>query len=314
MPKVSVIINCYNGEKYLREAIDSVYSQSFHDWEIIFFDNSSTDNSANIAKGYDDRLRYIKSDSLITLGAARRSAVLVATGEWIAFLDSDDRWYPEKLKTQLDALEKSDYILCYAGIREIKADGKPIRNVYPVHSSGRLLESLLNQFEVNMVTPMFRRALVTDLGINFDANITASEEYNLFVRMAAKGTVLVQHELLGDYRVYEGSLTNRQISQWAFERRYTLEQLKNENPGVDVLYKSAFREALARGDYYEARYLAAQGNKKQAKLVMSKITSVDWRYRLLFWTLTIPGMWEAIHSSSVRGKLISFLSPVLFKR
>ena len=59
-PKVSVIINCYNSETYLREAIDSVYSQSFIDWEIVFLDNDSTDNSASIALSYDDKLKYFK--------------------------------------------------------------------------------------------------------------------------------------------------------------------------------------------------------------------------------------------------------------
>ena len=64
MAKVSVLMNCYNGEKYLREAIDSVYAQTYPDWEIIFIDNVSTDNSALIAKSYDSRLRYYKTEKI----------------------------------------------------------------------------------------------------------------------------------------------------------------------------------------------------------------------------------------------------------
>ncbi|MEK7079138.1 MAG: glycosyltransferase, partial [Patescibacteria group bacterium] len=62
VPKVSIIMNCFNGSKYLRESIDSVYAQTYRNWEIIFWDNASTDNSAEIAKNYDSRLRYFRSE------------------------------------------------------------------------------------------------------------------------------------------------------------------------------------------------------------------------------------------------------------
>ena len=142
MPKVSVIVNCFNGEKYLKQALDSIYRQTYKDWEIIFYDNQSNDESAKIAKGYDHRLKYYQSENLIPLGAARAAAVLSATGEWVAFLDVDDLWYPEKLETQLNAFAGTDYDLCYAGIREITAEGKKIRDVYPLHGSGKILKNL----------------------------------------------------------------------------------------------------------------------------------------------------------------------------
>ena len=74
-PLVCVIMNCYNGEKYLREAIDSVYAQSYKNWEIIFWDNLSTDSSAKIAKSYDSKLRYFVGQETIPLGAARNKAL-----------------------------------------------------------------------------------------------------------------------------------------------------------------------------------------------------------------------------------------------
>ena len=306
MPKVSVIMNCHNGEKYLKEALDSIYAQTFQDWEIIFFDNASTDKSAEISKSYDNRIRYIKNETLITLGAARHEAVLLSCGEWIAFLDTDDKWYPDKLKIQLDGLLNSDYIACYAGIREITPNGKKIRNVYPVHKSGDVLEGLLQQFDVNMVTPMLRREIVSKIEINFDPVITASEEYNLFVRIAAKGSFLVQKNILGDYRVSPGSLTDRQISKWAFERRYTLNQLEEENPGVRSRLPSAFREAEARGHYYEARSLMSEGRFPQAIVVMKKIKNKNYWYALLYFLSYFPSLWSFIHNSSIRLRLLAF--------
>lgn len=303
MPKVSIIINCYNGEKYLKEAIDSVYAQTFEDWEIIFWDNASTDQTPNIAATYDSKLKYFRSSQLITLGAARREAVIKATGEWIAFLDCDDSWISDKLQIQLDALSGKDYVLCYAGIREIDISGRLIREVLPQHKSGELLEKLLIQFDINMVTPILRRDVLELYALNFDENVTASEEYNLFVRLAAKGMVLAIPKILGTYRVSSGSLTDRQISQWAVERYYTLDQLKQENPGIEVRYLKAFEEAYARGDYYKARYLMTEGRNSEARQIMSGIVRMDYRYRLLKIVLYIPGLWGLVHGNLVKRRI-----------
>ena len=97
-PLVSIIINCYNGEKYLREAIDSIYSQTYVNWEIIFWDNCSTDRSAEIAKSFDHRLRYYCTVDTTPLGAARNLAIKKTKGKYIAFLDCDDLYLPEKLE------------------------------------------------------------------------------------------------------------------------------------------------------------------------------------------------------------------------
>jgi glycosyltransferase involved in cell wall biosynthesis len=301
-------MNCFNGEKYLRKAMDSVFSQTLHDWEIIFWDNASDDTSSQIAMSYkDERVKYFRSNSNTSLGEARRNAVNVAKGKWLSFLDSDDIWYPQKLMVQLGALEGSDFVFAYAGIREITAQGKIIRTVMPKYSSGDLLEKLLSHFDVNMVTPVILRRFLLDNHINFESEITASEEYNLFLRLAAKGRVLVQTEILGDYRVYPGSLTDKKISRWAIERRMTLSQLCVEVPSVPVTYARAFREAETRGDYYEARYLMSEGKRMEAKKIMSRIGKENWRYRLLEFSLYIPTLWTLIHKNTIRRKLITLL-------
>lgn len=304
MPEVSVVMNCYNGEKYLREAIDSVYAQSFQDWEIIFWDNASADQTPVIVASYDSRLRYFRSSTLLTLGAARRQAVEQARGKWVAFLDCDDFWYPDKLQTQISALAGTDHVLCYAGIREIDPDGTLIREVRPQHPSGHLLELLLLQFDINMVTPMLRRDVLQRFNLNFDDNVTASEEYNLFVRLAAKGTVLTLPNILGAWRISSGSLTDRQISRWSVERYHTLDQLKQENPGIDQRHPLAFHEAYARGDYYRARYLMSEGRVADARKVMSGIAAVDYRYRLLWLGLYVPKLWDVIHGKFLKRRVL----------
>ena len=114
-PLVSVIINCFNGEMYLREALNSVIAQTYKNWEIIFWDNQSTDQSAGIFKSYNDiRLKYYYASSYTSLYQARNYAIKKCNGEFIAFLDSDDWWTSEKLETQMNLFEDKEVGLVYS--------------------------------------------------------------------------------------------------------------------------------------------------------------------------------------------------------
>jgi glycosyltransferase involved in cell wall biosynthesis len=304
VPEVSVIMNCYNGEQYLKEAIDSIYAQSYQDWEIIFWDNASTDGSPAIARGYDSRLRYFHGDTNVPLGAARKLAIAEAKGTWIGFLDTDDLWHAEKLSTQLRAVAGTDHVLCYGGVAEITPRGDVIREVIPLHTSGDMLEAQLLQFDINMVTPLLRREALERYQLSFDPVVTASEEYNLFIRLLAKGTGSAIPEVLGAWRISPGSLTDRQISKLHGERRYTLEQVQAENPGIADRHPAAFREAYARGDYYEARYLMSQGKRLAASRLLARNADVHLRYGMLAGAALIPGAWSAIHGNLLKRKLL----------
>ena len=101
-PLVSIIMNCYNSDKYLKEAIESVYSQDYSNWEIIFWDNASNDNSANIAQSFDSKLKYFCADETVPLYEARNLAFDKCKGSLIAFLDCDDIWLDNKLSNQIE--------------------------------------------------------------------------------------------------------------------------------------------------------------------------------------------------------------------
>src|SRR3990172_8439214 len=101
-PLVSVIMNCYKGEKYIKEEIDSVLAQTHQKWEIIFWDNQSTDRSAEVFKSYaDERLKYYYAPKHTWLYEARNYAIEKASGDFFAFLDVDDWWLPSKLEKQV---------------------------------------------------------------------------------------------------------------------------------------------------------------------------------------------------------------------
>ena len=101
-PLVSVIMNCFNGERYLRDSIDGVISQTYKNWEIIFWDNQSVDKSAEIFKSYNDkRLKYFFANEHTSLYKARNLAIEKSKGDFISFIDTDDLWNKNKLELQL---------------------------------------------------------------------------------------------------------------------------------------------------------------------------------------------------------------------
>ena len=148
-PLVSIIMNCYNGKKFLREAIDSVIAQTYTHWEIIFWDNQSTDGSADILKSYDDpRLRYFYAPKHTFLYEARNYAINESCGDLIAFLDVDDWWAPEKLEKQVPLFENPEVgIVCsnYWLVNERKKQPpkKMLRQPVP---TGRPLNELLKHY------------------------------------------------------------------------------------------------------------------------------------------------------------------------
>ena len=106
-PLITVIINCFNGSAYLDTAVTSVLNQTYQNWELLFWDNQSVDNSYDIAASYNDtRIKLFRSKTHTTLAKARYEALIYARGEWTGFLDVDDIWHPHKLESQVDLLNQ----------------------------------------------------------------------------------------------------------------------------------------------------------------------------------------------------------------
>lgn len=306
-------MNCHNGARYLAEAIDSIYAQTFQDFEIIFYDNVSTDDSAEIAARYDERLKIIKNTGkLKTLGHARREAVKNAAGEWLAFLDTDDVWLPHKLETQLSALDEKRFAFSYAGIENIDASGASLGVEIPRHSSGYMFGSLLYQFEINMPTAIVSNAAIDKHDLSFDDMMEASEEYNLFMQIAAHENILVIKEPLAKYRIHGSSLTFEKIARWAYERRYTLEILEHKWPDLVHQHKAEFTEAQCRACYYEACGLMHIGKTSEALAELEKAYSAGGtKYLFLYWLAHVPPVWRAFHNPRIKAKVSAVLRPFL---
>jgi glycosyltransferase involved in cell wall biosynthesis len=215
-PTVSVIINCYNGARYLREAIDSIYEQTFTNWEIIFVDNCSTDESSEIAKSYDARLRYFRTDETISLYNARNDGVNLADGEFIAFLDVDDVWLPEKLEKQLESIG-ADYALVHTGVNMIDENGYYVPWREPTRHKGFVTNWLLLRNFISMSSVMVRSSVIKDLKFNNLYNLVG--DYDLWLRMSANHRFNYVDEVLLHYRRHQNCMSLRERSNWIYEQR-----------------------------------------------------------------------------------------------
>ncbi|MCZ7401429.1 MAG: glycosyltransferase [Candidatus Methanoperedens sp.] len=208
---MSVIMNCYNSSTYLREAIDSVYAQTYGDWEIIFWDNASTDKSAEIAKSYDEKLQYFHAEKTVPLGYARNLAIEKARGEYIAFLDCDDVWLPEKLEKQIGFLEShQDVAMVYSDILSIDGNGKLIENYLQKKKfyRGNIFDRLLIYNFIAILTVVLRKKIMDEVGM-FDASYMIDEDYELFLRIAESHNIDFYEKPLAKYRIHGNNLCRK---------------------------------------------------------------------------------------------------------
>lgn len=297
-PLVSFVVNCYNGEIYLHGCLSSILVQTYSNWELVFWDNASTDKSAEIFKSYNDnRFKYFKSSENVTLGQARAWAVNECKGEYIAFLDVDDEWIPEKTCIQVAGMMKEEAVLSYGGTIDIEEATRRKKINLPVYRSGYIFAENLFQFEINMPSAMISKKAMLNIKLNFDSAIEASEEYCLFMQLIYNEKVFVVNKPLANYLIRKDSLTNKAISRWGYERIYTLDKIIERHPEAKVKYFKEFKEAYARADYYKARYFWFINEKKQAITSMNKIKFISWKYFLLYLISLIPfDLWTNIHN------------------
>ncbi|MBE9228368.1 glycosyltransferase [Phormidium sp. LEGE 05292] len=187
MPLISVIIPAYNNEKTIRETIESVLKQTFYDFELIVINDGSSDRTLEIATDIKD-LR-IKVFSYINAGGAvsRNRGFSHSVGEFIAFLDADDLWTPDKLEAQLKALQKNPHAaVAYSWLDAIDESGKFLRKGNHITEKGDIFAKLfLIPFVESGSNPLIRRQAFIDIG-GFDESLTASQDYDLYLRLAAR--------------------------------------------------------------------------------------------------------------------------------
>jgi glycosyltransferase involved in cell wall biosynthesis len=207
-PLVSIIMNCFNGEKYLRDALDSVMKQTYQNWELIFWDNQSTDKSAEILKSYaDQRIKYYYAPKKTLLYEARNYALKNALGEFVAFLDVDDWWSANKLERQLPLFKDPLVGIVYGkyNIHDsiLKRNRMPYFCYFPL-ATGYITNELLKSYVVGLLTLVVRLKAIKDVSF-FNNNYHIIGDFDLSINISLKWKFACVQEPIAFYRSHNNS-------------------------------------------------------------------------------------------------------------
>jgi glycosyltransferase involved in cell wall biosynthesis len=210
MPKVTVIIPAYNAMTYLPHTVDSVFWQTFNDWELLIINDGSSDNIVEWAAQIENSRVKLISQLNQGVSTARNTGITQAQGEYIAFLDADDLWQPTKLEKQLRRFQEySEAGLVYTWTKLINRQGKPINRILASSLEGNVWEKIL---VANMIgngsAAMVRRSCLDTIG-GFDPNLSSAADRDLWIRIASKYSFAVVKEPLTLWRQHSDSMSKQ---------------------------------------------------------------------------------------------------------
>jgi glycosyltransferase involved in cell wall biosynthesis len=245
-PSVSVIIPTFNSGQYIATAVDSALAQERVDVEVLVIDDGSTDATGEILRRYGDRIHYIYQPNS-GVSTARNTGLASARSRYLAFLDSDDAWHPNKLARQLDALEKNpDAGACYSAFTVTDSELSPLY-IHRGEPETTVLEDLLlkGNWVSTPSTVLCERALFTKVG-GFDPELSLCADWDMWLRLAAVTDFVYIDESLADYRKHGENMSGNV----ALLERDSLRVLEKgfAMPGLSGSLRAKRLAALAHND------------------------------------------------------------------
>jgi glycosyltransferase involved in cell wall biosynthesis len=214
-------MTCYNGEAFLKKSVESILSQTYQNWELIFVDNNSTDKSEIIIKSFiDTRIKYFKSNILVNLGSIRKLAYSKCQGHFICFLDVDDYWSQYKLEKQIKIFEMNENIdVVYSNYYKIKNQSL-IKNdniLYRGYCQNEIVLSYIKGVAVTAwLTLMIKKSSIDKLEYSFDDKTHIASDFDLVIRLSIFSNFDYIDEHLAYYRIHqdnESKNRNKEISE-----------------------------------------------------------------------------------------------------
>ena len=203
---VSIVMPSYNTGRFIKETIESVLLQTYINWELIIVDDCSTDNTDEVVNSFqDDRIIYVKNSNNAGAAVSRNKALQLAKGQWIAFLDSDDIWYPQKLEKQLKFMKDNGYDFTYTMYEEIdensQKNGKVISGPKKLTRLGMLMYCW-----PGCLTVMYNHEKIGYIQI---CDIKKNNDYAMWLQVIKKANCYKLNEVLAKYRRRTGSISNQ---------------------------------------------------------------------------------------------------------
>jgi len=275
MPLVTCVIPSFNYARYLRIAVDSALAQTHRPMEVIVVDDGSTDESGDILQSYGDRIRAFRQENR-GVSVARNRGISEARGDFVGFLDADDRWHPAKIERQLALMADPEVGLVHCWVREVDVDGNAVREVRG-GTAGWLLErhALIESTVLGGGSgALVRRACFDELGA-FDPVLSTSADWDMWRRIMTKYKVDLVREPLIDYRSHPSAM-HRNIALFEHDMMHAFDSMFAD-PAAAAARAHKARSyatlyAILAGDYY------LSGKRRLAARYAVKSVALDPRF------------------------------------
>jgi glycosyltransferase involved in cell wall biosynthesis len=241
--RTSVLINVHNGEDFLKAAIESVLDQSLSAFEIVVVDNCSTDLTGFICSEFAEHIRYQRLPIRVSLGRARNIGIELCQGDLVSFLDADDLWHPAKIEQTENAFQDRDVALCYSDAELTGLVSGLVSNRNQMFD-GTCKHKFLQNYPIAMSAATIRTSLLTDLDFTFDESLEILEDFDLFIRLAAMGTLKYIDHPLVTVKVHSMSTGLRDPLKLIDEFRHVVSRVF-ESTDEHVLFKKALRRLVS---------------------------------------------------------------------
>lgn len=265
-PLVSIIMNCFNGQDYLQQALESVLSQTYENWELIFWDNLSNDKSVEIFKKYkDNRFRFFSTTKHTILYEARNQAIQKTKGEFVTFLDTDDYWLPLKLEKQVKLFENEKIGLVYGNYWVLNEQSVFKKKIFSRKKlpTGKVLNQILSNYLVGLLTIMLRRKYLTNIQNVFNTEYDLLGDYDFVINFSINYEFDCVQEPIACYRIHnkQTSLTliEKQIPQmekWflSHQRHPILSSQKEMSKVLENINYMKSIKIILKDNFFQALY------------------------------------------------------------
>ncbi len=270
-------MNCYNGAKYLNEAIESVIHQTYKNWELIFYDNCSTDESAKIIKKYvNKKIKYFKSKKKINLGLARHKAFEKCKGSYIAFLDCDDLWFKEKLSSQLELFKDKEVGIVISN--SIIFNKKRAKRLYFKRPpEGKVFYDLIKNYYISLDTVILRKDSLKKLDKYFQSKFNIIHDLDLLTRLSFFTKLAYYPKALSKWRVHNLSDSYNKDKKINKEKKVFINEISKKFKN-DKKFKIAKKKFLNELEYNKLLNLLISGKKK---FLLNKLLNLQTNFKKL---------------------------------
>ncbi len=242
-PLISILVNCYNSEKYLKECLDSLINQSYQNIEIIVWDNASIDNTSNIVSQFsDERIRYFLSDVHRNLVESRIRAWSKIKGDYVAIMDSDDKSFEHRISIQFDLIKKDENIAVVGGgVKFIDANSENLSEMlYPINHE-KIQLNLNYKFMLNNSTLFFDKKKVDLIG-GYSNDWEFINDYELVYRLSKCYKIVNADIFICQNRLHINNLSNKKFQKMQNELLKFLQKINKNNSSILIKLLNYFEQ------------------------------------------------------------------------